>query len=168
MDEEFKELVASFVTNKSVVDVIRISHYQAGDFYISDNVKDGTLIIDENGLEQEVRFTNSAITEESTGRILLNERTLTLQGYNDIIAEYEDLITNRTVKIKVSVLGYISDMQGNLSTIAAGPYNYYARKVGYSQKNNTCQMLISTSATNDSETGYKMTVSRFETLAGFV
>lgn len=167
MDDDFKELVASYVTNKSIVEVVRIYHSQAGAIYISNNVIDGTTIIDENGIEQTVWFSNSALTEESTGRILLNERTLTLQGYNDIVADYENLITDRNEKIRVSILGYISDMSGVLSTIAAGPYKYYVRSVGYAQKNNSCQLSVSTSPTNNNETGYKMSLSKYETLRGF-
>ena len=169
MNEELQELIASSVTNKSLVDVVRISHPQAGDVYLSDNIKNnGITIIDENGQSQEVMFANSALTDESTGRILLNERTFTLQGYNDIIADYEDAITDKTIRPKLSVLQYISDMDGNLSTISAGPYNYFIRRVKYTQKNNSCQLLASTSPTNDSETGRRMTTSLFETLRGFV
>lgn len=169
IENELNEVIASFTTNKGEVEVVKISHSAIDTLWLSVQLPDETVVTDETGTAQAVRFANMELSQESGGALLLSERTLTIQGVNDLIASQEDLIpTDSTERIKVSVLIYIVDNQGVISTVASGPFNYYVMQTTYSQKNNGCTFQVSTNPTNISETGERMSIAKFKTLAGFV
>ncbi|AUR97519.1 hypothetical protein NVP1240O_19 [Vibrio phage 1.240.O._10N.261.52.F8] len=173
--DELKEVIASNVTNAVEVEVVRISDPSFPEtLYLTSQLSEGAQIYDENGEIKEVTYIPMRLSDESSGEILRNERTLTIQGLNDVIAYYEDLKAEydearpneKPPRIKVDILTYVSDLSGVLSTVAQGPYRYFNKKTNYS-KANSATMTISTSPTNQSETGTKFSSSVFETLRGF-
>ncbi|AUR91820.1 hypothetical protein NVP1165O_20 [Vibrio phage 1.165.O._10N.261.51.B7] len=167
--DELKEVIASNVTNAVEVEVVRISDPSFPEtLYLTSQLSEGAQIYDENNEIKEVTYIPMRLSDESTGEILRNERTLTIQGLNDVIAYYEDMKpTDDDTRISVDVLTYVSDLNGVLSTVAQGPYKYFNKKTTYSQKSNSATMTISTSPTNQSETGTRFSSSVFETLRGF-
>ena len=165
---ELREVISSFVTDKGEVEVVRISHPDITTLYLTSQLEDGATLIDENGQTQTVIYVPMKLSDESSGELLLNERTLTLQGINDLVAAEEDKIpTDSTERVKVDVLTYIADYDGNLSTVAQGPYKYKLLKSTYSQKSNSCTQSISTSPTNQDTTGEAFSKTKYPTLAGF-
>ncbi|AZU97856.1 hypothetical protein [Vibrio phage LP.2] len=166
--DELKVIIASFVTNQAEVEIVRISHSQITTLYLTSQLEDGATLIDENGQTQTVTYVPMKLTDESSGELLLNERTLTIQGINDLIASEEDKIPEDSdEKVKTDVLSYIADYDGNLSTISQGPYRYFLRRTSYSQKSNNAALSISTTPTNQDTTGDTFDKSNYPTLAGF-
>lgn len=161
-------LIASFVTTEVEVEVVRISDPNIDTLYLTSQLGSGVTIKDENGIEREVIYVPMSLSDEASGQLLLNQRTLTLQSINDLVATEEDKIpVDYTGKVKVDVMTYIQSTSGELTDIAQGPIRYFLQKTSYSQKNNTATLTISTSPTNKSETGVRATNSLFPTLAGF-
>lgn len=167
-ETELNEIIASFVTNKGEVEVIRLSHSNIPTRYLSYQLPDGTKVIDEDGNEQQITFAPLSLSEESSGSVLLNERDLIFNGINDLVSQDEDLIPiDSSEKIKVDVFKYIVDLDGNLSNIASGPIRYFNQSTSYSQKSNACSLRVSTTPTNNSETGEKITSAKYPTIRGF-
>lgn len=165
--DQLKEVISSFVTSKGEVEVIRISHPLITTLYLTSQLADNTEVYDENDQIQTVMAVPMSLSDESSGSLLLNERTLTLQGINDLVASEEDKIPlDNLERIKVDVMTYVADINGTLSKIALGPIRYFLQKSAYSQKNNNASLTISTSPTNKSETGEKATKAKFATLEG--
>ncbi|AUR97020.1 hypothetical protein NVP1236O_28 [Vibrio phage 1.236.O._10N.261.52.C4] len=165
--DELKEVISSFTTNKGEVEVVRISHPNITTLYLTSQLENNTEIYDENDEIQTVMAVPMSLTDESSGSLLLNERTLTLQGINDLVASEEDKIPLDDVeRIKIDVMTYVADIDGTLSKIALGPIRYFMQKSAYSQKNNNASLTMSTSPTNKSETGEKATKAKFPTLEG--
>ena len=168
LEDELQEIIASFVTDKGETEIVRVSHPNIQTLYLSEKVKDGQTIIDENGQTQTVTYVPMKLGDESSGQLLLNERPLTLQGINDLVASEEDKIpTDSEEKIKVDVLTYIHDYDGNLSEVAQGPYRYFNQKTTYSSKSNSATLTISTTPTNTDTTGDLFTQNNYPTLKGF-
>lgn len=165
--DDLKEVIASFVTSKAEVEVVRISHSSITTLYLTSQLADNTEIYDENDQVQTVQAVPMSLTDESSGSLLLNERTLTIQGINDLIASEEDKIPlDSDERVVIDVMTYVANIDGTLSKIALGPIRYYLQKSAYSQKNNNASLTASTSPTNISETGETATKSKFPTLAG--
>ena len=165
--DQLKEVIASFTTNQAEIEVVRISHSNIQTLYLTAQLADNTEIYDENDVIQTVTAVPMSLSDESSGSLLLNERTLTIQGINDLIASEEDLIPlDSEERIVVDVMTYVADINGVLSKIALGPIRYYLQKSAYSQKNNNASLTISTSPTNISETGETASKSKFPTLEG--
>lgn len=167
--DELKEVISSFTTNKGEVEVVRISHPNITTLYLTSQLENNTEIYDENDEVQTVMAVPMSLTDESSGSLLLNERTLTLQGINDLVASEEDKISlyeSDLEKVKIDVMTYVAGIDGTLSKIALGPIRYFMQKSAYSQKNNNASLTMSTSPTNKSETGEKATKAKFPTLAG--
>lgn len=166
--DELEEVIASFVTNRGETEVVRISHSNIDTLYISEKVKDGQTIIDENSLTQTVNYVPMKLSDESSGKLLLNERQLTMQGINDLIAAEEDKIpTDSSEKVKIDVLTYLHDYDGNLSEVARGPYRYFNRKSTYSSQSNSATLTISTTPTNNYTTGDIFDENTYPTMRGF-
>lgn len=165
--DQLKEVISSFVTSKGEVEVVRISHPLIQTIYLTSQLANDTEVYDENDQIQTVMAVPMSLSDESSGSLLLNERTLTLQGINDLVASEEDKIPlDNLERIKIDVMTYVADIDGTLSKIALGPIRYFLQKSAYSQKNNNASLTISTSPTNKSETGEKATKSKFPTLQG--
>ncbi|AUR92877.1 hypothetical protein NVP1178O_32 [Vibrio phage 1.178.O._10N.286.45.E12] len=167
--DELKEVISSFTTNKGEVEVVRISHPNITTLYLTSQLENNTEIYDENDEVQTVMAVPMSLTDESSGSLLLNERTLTLQGINDLVASEEDKISlyeSDLEKVKIDVMTYVAGIDGTLSKIALGPIRYFMQKSAYSQKNNNASLTMSTSPTNKSETGEKATKAKFPTLEG--
>ncbi|AGN51396.1 hypothetical protein VPJG_00032 [Vibrio phage jenny 12G5] len=169
--DELAEVIASFTTNKGEVEVVRISHPLIQTLYLTSQLSNNTEIYDENDQIQTVMAVPMSLTDESSGSLLLNERTLTLQGINDLVASEEDKIpeypdVGDAIKPRIDVMTYVAGIDGTLSKIALGPIRYFMQKSAYSQKNNNASLTMSTSPTNKSETGEKATKAKFPTLAG--
>ncbi|AUR89962.1 hypothetical protein NVP1135O_33 [Vibrio phage 1.135.O._10N.222.54.B6] len=165
--DELAEVIASFTTNKGEVEIVRVSHPLINTLYLTSQLSNNAEIYDENDQIQTVMAVPMSLTDESSGSLLLNERTLTLQGINDLVASEEDKIPLDDVeRIKVDVMTYVAGIDGTLSKIALGPIRYFMQKSAYSQKNNNASLTMSTSPTNKSETGEKATKAKFATLAG--
>lgn len=165
--DELKVVIASITTGKGDVEVVRISDPNIETFLLTSQLKDNTQIKDENGDLKTVSAVPMRLSDESSGSLLLNERTLTLQGINDLIASEEDKIPlDYEGRVKVDVMTYVAGIDGYLSDISLGPIRYFMQKSAYSQKNNNASLTISTSPTNKSETGEKATKAKFPTLAG--
>ncbi|AUR99411.1 hypothetical protein NVP1265O_32 [Vibrio phage 1.265.O._10N.286.52.F6] len=167
--DELKEVISSFTTNKGEVEVVRISHPNITTLYLTSQLENNAEIYDENDEIQTVMAVPMSLTDESSGSLLLNERTLTLQGINDLVASEEDKISlyeSDLEKVKIDVMTYVAGIDGTLSKIALGPIRYFMQKSAYSQKNNNASLTMSTSPTNKSETGEKATKAKFPTLAG--
>ncbi|AUR94750.1 hypothetical protein NVP1198B_40 [Vibrio phage 1.198.B._10N.286.54.F4] len=167
--DELKEVISSFTTNKGEVEVVRISHPNITTLYLTSQLENNTEIYDENDEVQTVMAVPMSLTDESSGSLLLNERTLTLQGINDLVASEEDKISlyeSDLEKVKIDVMTYVAGIDGTLSKIALGPIRYFMQKSAYSQKNNNASLTMSTSPTNKSETGEKATKAKFATLQG--
>ena len=168
ISSELQEIIASNLTNRVEIEVVRISHSSLDTLYLTSQLQEGAPIYDENGVIQTVSYVPMKLSDESSGELLKNERTLTMQGINDVIAHYEDQIPEDSEeRIRVDVLTYVSDLEGVLSTVAQGPFKYFNKKTTYSNKSNSSALSISTSATNQSETGRKFDKVLFATLAGF-
>lgn len=168
MSELLKEKIASALTNAIEVEVVRISHSSQPTIYLTPQLLDGAQIYDEHGDIQTVTYAHMKVSEESSGELLNNTRTLSIQGVNDIVADYEDGIpSDSDERIKVDVLTYTSDLDGVLSTVANGPFKYFNKRTVYSSKSNSATMTIATSSTNRSETGIKFDKILFPTLEGF-
>ena len=166
--DELREVIASFVTCQGEVEVVRISHSQITTLYLTGQLENGADIVDENGVTQTVTYVPMKLSDESSGVLVSNTRTLTIQGINDLIANEEDKIDdNSTEKVRVDVLSYIADFDGTLSTVAQGPYRYFLQSSDYSQKNNACALSISTTPTNNSRTGEVFSKAKYPTLQGF-
>ncbi len=178
--EELKEVIASFVTNSGEVEIARISHPAITTRYFTNQLSDSTLLVDEGGSQYSVEFANMSLSDESGGALLLNERQFSLQGVNDLIATEEDKIIayqdtveanlppNERAKVSVDILSYVAKNDGTISTVAQGPYKYFNQKTTYAQRNNTATLQITTTPTNNSETGVLATTTLFPTLAGFL
>lgn len=165
MSLELDTIIASFTTYKSEVEIARISHSSITTLYLTPQLSDGTIIKDELSVEHPVTYVPMKLSEESGGALLLNERNLTIQGINDLIADTEDTIpVDSTEKVRVDVMTYIGNIDGTLSDIALGPIRYFLQKTSYSQKSNSVSLTISTSPTNKSETGRNATKDIFPTL----
>lgn len=165
--DQLKEVISSFVTSKGEVEIVRISHPLITTLYLTSQLTNNTEVYDENDQIQTVMAVPMSLTDESSGSLLLNERTLTLQGINDLVASEEDNIPlDNLERIRVDVMTYVADIDGTLSKIALGPIRYFLQKSAYNQKNNNASLTISTSPTNRSETAEKATKSKFATLAG--
>lgn len=165
--DELAEVIASFTTAKGEVEIVRISHPLIQTLYLTSQLANNTEIYDENDQIQTVMAVPMSLTDESSGSLLLNERTLTLQGINDLVASEEDKIPLDDVeRIKIDVMTYVAGIDGTLSKIALGPIRYFMQKSAYSQKNNNASLTMSTSPTNKSETGEKATKAKFPTLEG--
>ncbi|CAH9016472.1 conserved hypothetical protein [Vibrio phage 242E40-1] len=165
--DQLKEVIASFTTSLGEVEIVRISHPLIQTLYLTSQLANNTEIYDENNQIQTVMAVPMSLTDESSGSLLLNERTLTLQGINDLVASEEDKIPLDDVeRIKIDVMTYVAGIDGTLSKIALGPIRYFMQKSAYSQKNNNASLTMSTSPTNKSETGEKATKAKFPTLEG--
>ena len=165
--DQLKEVISSFVTSKGECEVVRISHPLIQTLYLTSQLANNTEVYDENDQIQTVMAVPMSLTDESSGSLLLNERTLTLQGINDLVASEEDKIPlDNLERIKIDVMTYVADIDGTLSKIALGPIRYFMQKSAYSQKNNNASLTMSTSPTNKSETGEKATKAKFATLEG--
>jgi hypothetical protein len=165
--DELAELIASFVTSKGEVEVVRITHSSMETLYLTAQLANNTEVIDENDMPQNVVAVPMELSDESSGSLLLNERSLTIQGINDLIAHQEDQIPlDSDERVRVDVLTYIGNIDGTLSTIAMGPIRYFLQKSAYSQANNNATLTISTSPTNISETGEIAIKANFPTLEG--
>jgi hypothetical protein len=167
--DQLKTVIASFVTSKGECEVVRISHPLIQTLYLTSQLANNTEVYDENNQIQTVMAVPMSLTDESSGSLLLNERTLTLQGINDLVASEEDkipLYEDDLEKVKIDVMTYVADIDGTLSKIALGPIRYFMQKSAYSQKNNNASLTMSTSPTNKSETGEKATKAKFPTLSG--
>ena len=165
--DQLLEVIASFTTSKGEVEIVRISHPLIKTLYLTSQLANNTEIYDENDQIQTVMAVPMSLTDESSGSLLLNERTLTLQGINDLVASEEDKIPLDDVeRIKIDVMTYVAGIDGTLSKVALGPIRYFMQKSAYSQKNNNASLTMSTSPTNKSETGEKATKAKFPTLEG--
>lgn len=165
--DELAEVIASFTTSKGEVEIVRISDPNIKTLYLTSQLADNTQIYDENDQIQNVTAVPMSLTDESSGSLLLNERTLTLQGINDLVASEEDKIPlDYTGRVKIDVMTYVAGIDGTLSKIALGPIRYFMQKSAYSQKNNNASLTMSTSPTNKSETGEKATKAKFPTIEG--
>lgn len=165
--DELATVIASFTTAKSDVEVVRISDPNIDTLYLTSQLADNTKVKDENSQLQTVTALPMSLTDESSGSLLLNERTLTLQGINDLIASEEDKIPlDYEGRVKIDVMTYVAGIDGYLSDISLGPIRYFMQKSAYSQKNNNASLTMSTSPTNKSETGEKATKAKFPTLQG--
>lgn len=165
--DQLLEVIASFTTAEGEVEVVRISHTSIDTLYLTSQLANNTEIYDENDEVQTVQAVPMTLTDESSGTLLLNERTLTIQGINDLIASEEDKIPlDDEEKVKIDVMTYVANIDGTLSKIALSPIKYFMQKSAHSQKNNNASLTISTSPTNISETGETATKSKFPTLEG--
>lgn len=165
--DQLKEVISSFVTSKSEVEVVRISHPNINTLYLTSQLADNTEVYDENDQIQTVIAAPMSLSCESSGSLLLNERALTIQGINDLVASEEDNIPLDNIdRIRVDVMTYVADINGTLSKISLGPIRYFLQKSAYSQKNNNASLTISTTPTNKSETGERATKAKFATLEG--
>lgn len=166
--DELKQVIASFVTDSGEVEVARISHSNIDTLHITGQLENDQALVDENSAQYNVLYVPMSLSDESSGELINNSRKLTLQGINDLVATEEDKIPeNSTEKVKVDILSYIADLDGNLSTVAQGPYRYFLQTTEYSQAQNACALSISTTPTNNSRTGQVFSKAVYETLAGF-
>lgn len=167
LESQLREVITQNMTKYHEVEVVRISD---PDFpqtlYLTPQLADGTQVYDETGNLRSVDYVPMKVSQESTGEVLKNERTVSLQGINDLVAYYASLKKNRD-RIVVDIMTHVSDLDGVLSKVARGPFRYFVSKVTYSQKDNTVAITISTNPNNKSETGRKFTKVLFPTLAGF-
>jgi len=166
-EQELNEVISQWVTNKGIVEIVRISHSAIPTQYLAYQVASGTQFTDENGGTFEVTFANMSLSAEKDDSNMLGERTLAIQGANDIIADIEDQIPPDSDElIKVSILNYVVDMNNNISGVAAGPYNYWIGLTTYTQENNTVTLSLTTTPTNTRDCGFKITIAKFPTAAG--
>ena len=165
--EELIELIASFTTGKGEIEVVKLDNsFWPAPLYLNGNLKDGTNI-DVEGVLIPVIYAPMTIGGESSGSLLLNNRDLTFQMVNDLVAENEDLIPLESdEKPTMEVSTYIANRDGTLTTIAKGPLKYFANNVSYNQSNNACTLSCSTTRTNDGETGESQTIARFPMMRG--
>lgn len=176
LSDEVKQVIASNTTNKMIVDVIKFVNPAFDSFYVTSMLEDGATITNEDDESVEVLFCPCELSIEDEDGLLLNERDLTIQGINDLIANYEDLVDTynqdngllpKQNRIVVQILGYIGDSSGNLSSVEMGPYTYYVMSTSYSQEYNACKITIATSPTNQSKTGRTFNKLIFPMLEGF-
>lgn len=167
LSDLIQEVIASALTDYSQVEVVRLSYSKfPEDLNITYQLEDGATLTDSSGTYV-VRNVPMQISDESQDELVSNTRTLTIQGLNDIVASYEDLTDNSSQeRIKCQVFLYLIDRKGNVTGIQES-YTYYVLGIDYSQRSNSATLSISTSPTNQSETGIKFTSSRFESLRGF-
>lgn len=167
LSDLLQEVIASALTNYSEVEVVRLSYSSwPEDLYLTYELEDYTEITDSAGTHQ-VRAVPMKLSDESQDGLVSNTRGLTLQGINDLVAHYEDMTDPESEeRIKCEVLLYLIDRK-KVVTGVQGHFTYYVLGIDYSQKSNSATMQISTSPTNNSETGLKFTSSLFESMRGF-
>lgn len=164
--DELKEVIASAWTEFSEVEVVKLS-YSAWDqdLFLTSQLDTGFIITDSNG-PQSVTYVPMKLSDESNDELVANTRELSLQGINDIVAFYEDQTEqSSSEKIAVDVYSYLLNRDGTISKIQSS-FRYFVQSVSYSQKNNSATLRISTSQTNNSETGIKFNSSVFPSLRG--
>ena len=167
LSDLIQEVIASALTDYSQVEVVRLSYSKfPEDLNITYQLEDMTTLTDESG-EYIVRNVPMKVSDESQDELVSNKRSLTIQGLNDIVAYYEDFTDQESMeRIKCDFFVYLIDRKGNITGLQEH-YVYYVLDINYSQRSNSATLEISTSPTNQSETGIKFTSSRFPSLKGF-
>ena len=165
---ELTELIASFTTGKGEVEIVKLNHQDwTAPLYLTSNLSNG-FVINIDGVDTPVMYAPMTVGGESSGKLLLNDRDLTVQGINDLVANYEDQIPLESeVKPTMEVSTYIASRDLTLSTISKGPLKYFANLISYNQTSNAATVACSTTRTNDGQTGTSQTITRFPTLSGF-
>ncbi|CAM0102229.1 hypothetical protein VPH159E362A_0017 [Vibrio phage 159E36-2a] len=171
LQEEYNELIASYRTDKAPIVVVRFQYEDVFRFHLSGQLFESTNIIDEDGNTYQTMYAPMKVSDEtgSNSETLIADRKVAIQGLNDYIRQYEDMVpidTNIEEGIRVTVMFYMSDRDGVLSDIVE-KLDYYLANSDYAEDSNTVTFDITTNPTNDSSTGEKATISKFITLKGF-
>lgn len=169
--DEYNQIIASFVTNKTPIVVVRFSYKDLFNLFITNQLYDGVEVVDEHGVSHQTVYAPMQVTEEtaSNAEVLIADRVIVIQGLNDYIAHYEDMVPRYTDiedGVKVSIMLYIQSMDGTLSDIVE-KFDYSLSDSDYAQESNSVSLSITTNPTNDTSTGEKATVAKFPTLRGF-
>ncbi|QZI87815.1 hypothetical protein SIPHO054v2_p0014 [Vibrio phage 103E44.1] len=171
LQEEYNELIASYNVNKAPIVVVRFRYEDTFRFHLCGQLFEATDIIDEDGNTYQTMYAPMKVSDEtgSNSETLVADRKVAIQGLNDYIRQYEDMVpidTNIEEGIRVTVMFYMSDRDGVLSDIVE-KLDYYLANSDYAEDSNTVTFDITTNPTNDSSTGEKATISKFITLKGF-
>ena len=163
---ELKEVIASSWREFTEVEVVKLSYSTwPEDLYITQQIEGG-FEIPVNGETVQVYYAPMRLTDEANDELVANERTLTFQGINDVVATYEDLtVQDSEERIQVDVLSYLLGRDGSISNVQSF-FTYYVMKIAYSQKSNAASLTIATNPTNQSETGVKFNSLSFPSLKG--
>lgn len=167
IQDEIQEIIASAPTRYTELEVIKLSYSTwPEDLVITNQLEDSTEINIDGALVA-VTYIPLKIGEENQDELVSNQRPLTIQGLNDIVAHYEDLTNQESSeRIKADILTYSMDIDGNISDENL-IYTYYVYGISYSQKNQSATVNLSTAPTNNSETGVKITTALYPSVGGF-
>lgn len=162
--DELKELIASATAGKAQVEIVEFNDPNFSEpIYLTGQLNDGSEFTFE-GSGKTATYAPMKLSKPSSGKMMLEKRTLSLSNVNDLIYEKESQIPyGATTKPTVRVMTYISDIDGNLTDIQAGPFNYYANDLSYDDM--SCTINLSTTPVNDNMTGDQITVERFPGLS---
>ena len=171
LQEEYNELIASYNVNKAPIVVVRFQYEDIFRFHLCGQLFEATDIIDEDGNTYQTTYAPMKVSDEagSNTETLIADRKIAIQGLNDYIRQYEDMVPYEVrieEGIQVTVMFYMSDRDGVLSNIVE-TYDYYLSSSDYAEDGNSVTFSITTNPTNDSSTGEKATISKFITLKGF-
>lgn len=163
---ELAEVIASSWREFTEVEVVKLSYSTwSEDLHITQQLENGFEINTGTAIVP-VYYAPMKLSDEANDDLVLNERSLTFQGINDVVATYEDLVIDDSdERIRVDVLSYLLNRDGTISSVQSF-FTYYVMRIAYSQKNNAASLTIATTPTNLSETGVKFTSVNFPSLKG--
>ena len=166
---ELRQLLASAVRGKGQVEVIELSHSAfTRPYYLAHQLKDDFQVTLETGETVTVQYAPMTVEKESSGSLLLGDRSITIQQINDLVAREEERIpVSSTEKPVVKVRTFVMRKDGTCSGVASGPYKLFVSSIDYNESNNSCKLTCSTVPTNISECGEVATIERVPMLAGF-
>ena len=166
---ELRQLLASAVRGKGQVEVIELSHSAfTKSYYLAHQLKDDFQVTLETGETVTVQYAPMTVEKESSGSLLLGDRSITIQQINDLVAREEERIpVSSTEKPVVKVRTFVMRKDGTCSGVASGPYKLFVSSIDYNESNNSCKLTCSTVPTNIAECGEVATIERVPMLAGF-
>lgn len=167
--DELQQLLASAVRGKGQIEVIELSHSAfTRKHYLAHQIKKDFHVTLETGETVTVQYAPMDVEKESSGSILLGDRSITIQQINDLVAREEDRIPDDSEeKPIVKVRTFVMRKDGTCSGVASGPYKLFVSSIDYNESNNSCKLTCSTVPTNIAECGEVATIERVPMLAGF-
>ena len=164
-EDTYEEIIASALVDYNKVEVVKLSYSLfPSPLYLTNQLEDLTEITLPDGEAVKVRNVPMEITGESQDGLVSNTRSLTLQGINDLVAQYDDYV-DRSIdeRVKAEVLVYTTSRSGQISHVQEY-FCYYKMSTDYAQKSNSATLKLSTQPTNESECGLNSSSTIFPSM----
>lgn len=167
--DALRKLIASGVKGCGQVEVVEISHSSFGSIYLCGQLADSFSVTLETGEVVQVVYAPMKVEKESSSNILLGDRTITIQGVNDLIAEKEESIpVDSDEKPIVKIRSFVAYNDGSISGVASGPFKLFVSQLDRNEENLASKITASTVPTNIAETGEVCTITRAPMCEGFI